>query len=311
MPDDLERRIRLSRAARLYYVDGWSQDDIALALSTSRSNVSRLLETARKERIVRFVVDDPLRRHTSLEADLEAAFDLTEALVVAESDPTLVLVGSLGAERLVRALDGASRIAIGWGRTIEAVIDHAVADQPFDIEVVQIGGDLTMAPAASGHELVRRLAGTLGGRHRFMHAPALLDSVETARQLGSDPRIAAELDRARTADVALIGIGLPGIGFAEKAVADSYRGKQTPAAVISARLVGDDGAELDGPLRDQVIAVDLDDLRRIPTVIGVAAGEAKGRAIAAAARGRTLDVLVCDQDAAIAALEERTSHATT
>ncbi len=168
-----------------------------------------------------------------------------------------------------------------------------------------------MPPAASGHELVRRLAGTLGGRHRFMHAPALLDSVETAQRLESDPRVAAELERSRTADVALIGIGLPGIGFAETAVADSYRGEQNPAAVVSARLIGDDGVELDGPLRDQVSAVDLDDLRSIPTVIGVAAGENKGRAIAAAARSGVFGVLVCDQDAAIAALTERTSHATT
>lgn len=301
MSDALERRIRLAEAAHRYYVDEWSQDQVAELLGTSRSNVSRLLETARREGIVRFVIDHPLQRHGALEAALGDRFALKEAVVVAGTESALDLVGRVGATTLLENLRGT--LAIGWGRSVEAVISHALADAPLDVEIVQVGGDLTMAPAASGHELVRRLAQQLGGRHRFLHAPALVGSEATATELLSDPHIGDALERARRADTALVGIGIPGVGFAEKAVADSYTGRQTPAAVISARLVDAAGTELEGPLSRRVIAISLDDLRAIPQVIGVAAGAEKGAAIAAALRGRLIDTLVCDQSAAAAALD--------
>ena len=304
MDDTLQRRLRLAEAAQRYYVDGWSQDAVADLIGTSRSNVSRLLDTARREGVVRFIIDHPLQRHTALEAELQRGFGLAEPIVLTGPDPTLDLIGALAARRLATLLPTATRVAIGWGRTVEAVIGTISVDEPLNVEVVQVGGDLTMAPAASGHELVRTLAEALGGRNRFLHAPALLESESVAAELRSDRRIAHELDLARRADLALVGIGIPGVGFAEKAVADSYRGTQSPAAVIAARLIDDRGVELEGPLRERVIAIGLDDLAAIPTVVGVAAGAEKGRAIAAALHAGLIDVLVCDQPAAAAALSQ-------
>lgn len=306
----LERRTRLAEAAQRYYVDGWSQDAVADLLGTSRSNVSRLLDTARREGVVRFIIDHPLRRHDALEDAMRRAFPGAEVAVISESDPSLDLVGATAARRLVELLADSDRVALGWGRSVEAVIRNITVEHPLNVEVVQVGGDLTMAPAASGHELVRRMARSLGGRNRFLHAPALLESSRVASELRSDPRIRAELDLARSADVAVIGIGVPGVGFAEAAIADSYRGSESPAGVVCARLIDDRGHELEGPLRERVVAIGLDDLRRIPTVVGVAAGAEKGRAVAAALRGGLVDVLICDQPAAATALEHSTTGAT-
>ncbi len=300
--DALARQIRLAEAAQRYYVDGWPQDRLAAHLRTSRSNVSRLLETARREGAVRFVIDHPLRRHEALEEALTRTFGVREARVVAADG--LDLVGRLAAAWLTEQdLDG-RRLAIGWGRTIEAMVGRVTIDQPFDVEVVQVGGDLTMAPAPSGHELVRSLGDALGGRHRFLHAPALVGTARVARELLAEPRIAAELDLARRADVAVLGIGIPGVGFAEKALAESMpEVDDTVAAVICARLIDTHGTELPTPLRDRVIAITVDDVARIPTVAGVASGAAKGGPIAAALSSGAIDVIVCDQPAAAAAIE--------
>jgi DNA-binding transcriptional regulator LsrR (DeoR family) len=42
-------RAALIKAARMYFLDGRSQDDVARALGTSRSNVSRMLTAARAQ----------------------------------------------------------------------------------------------------------------------------------------------------------------------------------------------------------------------------------------------------------------------
>jgi DNA-binding transcriptional regulator LsrR (DeoR family) len=295
----------MAEAAERYYVDGWSQDAVAEHLGTSRSNVSRILDAARREGVVRFVVDHPLRRHPGLERALAATFGVRESLVATVADPTLALVGRLAAGRLLAEDLDDARLAIGWGRTVQATIEHVSTSSPVRVEVVQVGGDLTMAPAASGHELVRRLAGALGGRHRFLHAPALVESAATAAELRSDPRIKQGLDMAASAAVALVGIGVP-----ETGLAGIVAGVDTAdaAAVVCARLIGDDGDEIAGSVRDRVISMELAQLRRIPTVIGVAAGAEKGRAVAATLRSRLVDVLVCDQPAAAAALDSPGAH---
>lgn len=54
-----DRRIRRPEAARRAYLDGWSQYQLAESMGTSRSNGSRILDTARREGIVRFVSTTP------------------------------------------------------------------------------------------------------------------------------------------------------------------------------------------------------------------------------------------------------------
>lgn len=295
--DVVDRRIRLAEAAERYYVDGWSQDRVATHLGTSRSNVSRLLEAARAEGIVRFVIDHPLGRATAIETAMGSHASGLDVRVI--DGDGIELVGRAGAGWLVEHLPGRQRVAIGWGRTVATVIDHVSVNERHDIEIVQVGGDLTMAPAPSGHELVRRLANAIGGTYRFLHALAVVEDAATARRLRAEPRIAEELDRARRADIAIVGIGVPGQSFAENAAG----APPETAAVIAARLVDDTGAEVTGPLRDRVIAIDLADLGRIPAVLGVAAGAEKGRAVAAAARSGILDSLICDRAAALSALD--------
>ena len=301
--DQLLRRARLAEAAERYYVMGWSQDEVADHLGTSRSNVSRLLDAARREGVIRFVVDHPLCRHPSLEEAISERWGTGHVAVLAtDQHNPLELVGSLGARRLLDHVRDGIRIALGWGTSVEATVTRVAVERPSRVEVVQVGGDLAMPTSSSGHHLVRELATRLGGQYSFLPAPVLLESPGLTKQMLQDPVIRQQLDLARTADLAVVGIGLPGRGFAEKVIADAYTGDKTPAAVVCARLVDHSGEEVPGPLRERVVALTLDELRAIPTVIGVAAGPEKAEAVVAALNGGLIDELVCDQALAAAAL---------
>src|SRR5215218_7355540 len=72
----------VTSAARMYYVDGRDQQEIAAILTVSRSTVSRLLTSARERGIVRISVDeyDPYDRR--LESRLTDRFGLYRAVVV-------------------------------------------------------------------------------------------------------------------------------------------------------------------------------------------------------------------------------------
>lgn len=307
----------LADAAQMYYVDDLSQQQIAKRLQTTRSNVSRMLIAARERGIVRFHIARSLPRNARLEYALRNQFNLREAVVLsAEAGADeLDKIGQLGAQWLTENLQPGNRLALTWGRTLQAVVQAYRADQPLDIEVVQAGGDLQVDPQFSGHELVRTLAARAGARYSYLHAPAILDTSEMAATLRDNKGIARELDRARASDVALVGIGAFGTGFSarllESAMLNEHDRKvldaMAPAGDVCARFFDADGTQLDTPLRDRVLALELDELCSIPTVVGIAGGAEKAAGVLAALRGGLLDVVITDQAVAAEALHRQGS----
>ena len=77
----------LLAAARLYYVQGRSQAEVAEALGTSRSNVSRMLAEAQRQGIVEIRVNDPGGRVHELEEQVRQQFGLRDVRI-AYSAPT-------------------------------------------------------------------------------------------------------------------------------------------------------------------------------------------------------------------------------
>lgn len=307
-------RGELAEVARLYYVDQRSQDEIARVIGTGRSNVSRMLRAAREQRVITFHIHHPLARQRQVEETLTHVYPLSEAVVLSAEggEETLSRVGELAATWLADNLKDEQRVAVSWGRSLQAVVDQVQVDRFFNVEVVQLGGDLQVQLETSGHELVRELAARLGGTYSYLHAPTILDSPATARQLQDDPSIAHQLGRARSADLAVVGIGAVDKGTSVQILEQARLSPRERERFEATGAVGDicarffdiDGREVDSALRDRVLAVDLADLAEIPTVVGVAAGSEKARAVRGALRGGLVDVLICDQAVAAGVLRE-------
>lgn len=303
---------QLAEAARLYYVDDLPQNDVARRLGTSRSNVSRILQAARETGVVTFRIQYPLARSSQLEEALVDTFGIREAIVLDAGSGSSVLdrVGELAARRLADHLVDGTTIAVSWGASLQVLTGHVSTDRAHDIDVVQLGGELGIDPRLSGHEHVRELAARIGGEYSYLHAPAFVATTECARSLRNSPDIAVQLKRAAAADIAVVGVGGFRTGFSEHLLRSGVVEPELrdeliaadPAGDVIARFLDDDGVELDTRLRDRVLAVEIDELREIPTVIGVLSGRDKGRALRAAMRGGLLDVVVTDQYAATTAV---------
>jgi DNA-binding transcriptional regulator LsrR (DeoR family) len=73
---------------------------------------------------------------------------------------------------------------------------------------------------------------------------------------------------------------------------------------IALRFFDADGREVEHEINDRIIGLDLDQIRNIPRVIGVAGGAEKFDVIRAALRGKIVDVLVTDDRIAGRLLED-------
>ena len=78
-------RAMIVKVARMYYEQEMSQDQIARALITSRSNISRILTVAKKKGIVEIKIAETTKRETELEDMLVARFGIRAALVATVS----------------------------------------------------------------------------------------------------------------------------------------------------------------------------------------------------------------------------------
>jgi DNA-binding transcriptional regulator LsrR (DeoR family) len=305
----------------MYFVEDRSQDDVAAILGTTRSNVSRMLKQARDLGIVEIRIVDPAKRDHELELALRDRFGLVDVRVLEVTPETDVLsgVGRLAVRWLDETLRDGQVVALSWGQTLQGVVRAVDGLSRRDVEVVQLVGGLSaLDSAVTGQELVRELSERMGARHRYLHAPALFGSAQALTMMLHEQAIADALDAAKTADIAVVGIGAAGIGSSGTLLDALGLSPAQRAAFDASGAVGDvcaryfdlSGREVNSVVTERVLAVTLDDLRTIPTVAGVAAGREKALGILGALRGRIIDVLICDQAAARSVLSlDRTGRA--
>lgn len=303
----------------MYFLDGRSQDDVARALGTSRSNVSRMLTAARAQAIVEIRVHDQTTRAAELEQALKERFGLSHVRVAAfrpGADPQAA-AGDLAAQWLDEALRDGQVLGLSWGTSLQAMVEAFSVDQPRSVEVVPlVGGLSTVMSLVSGEELVRELAGRLGATYRYLHAPGLLRSEVARDSLLGEPTISEVLERAETADIAMVGVGAVGFGSSSDILEGLGLSAAERKSFLASGPVGDiccryfdaEGKPILGVVDDRVLAIELDRLQQIPTVIGVATGGNKAPGVLGAIRGRLIDGLIADAALALALVSEpRTS----
>jgi len=305
------------RAARLYYEKGKSQDQIATVLGTSRSNVSRMLSDAKRLGFVQIKIIAPIARHDVLSSQLKKILGIPDVQVIGSdrSETTLTSVGRAAADALTRALRPNATIAISWGRGVEAAIVEVQSETLAGLKVTQLMGGLSsVAASVSAEELGRTLAQNLHAQFVPLLAPAVVSNPRTRNTLLNEDSISRVLEVARSATIALVGIGSRGSASSEDvlkqfrlAKAHSDLVSKTYAGDISARFYDSHGKSVSSEMDNRVVGLTLEEISKIPQVIGVAAGAEKAQGVLGAARARLIDTLVTDVACATEVLQLSTS----
>ncbi len=309
---DFDRTRLLAKVARLYYEQDLTQAEISGRLRLSRQRVQRLLASAREEGIVTIAIRPIMGTFSELERSLEARFGLSEALVVETSAPddqdTIAReIGAGAAEYLTRILRPKDKVVLSWGNSllgmVNALASRSLIPMP-ELRLIQGLGSLgDPNTAMHGAELVRKAARALGARQILFPAPAIAASTAVRDALYADPYTCHTLEMARSADLAVVGIGASESDSV--AVSDLWRllPENSLSNLLAAGAVGSmnlryfnaDGAAVPSEINERVVGLNLDEIRSIPRVVGVAGGPSKLTAIRAALGAGLIHVLVTDQ----------------
>ena len=304
---------RLRLAARLYYIDGLGQHEVAKFVKVSQAKVSRLLALARERGIVRISIAEYEPRRRDLEGQLCELFPLTTAIVLKAIDGLTDTdlrraVGHFASSAVDALIPPKAVVALAGGRTLHELVHHLPESRNKALTVVQAMGSVdSNANAFDAQAVGRVMAQRLGGTFLAFNTPAYTSDKRTRDallKLEQIRRVHEHLDRA---NLAIVGVGtLENSVFVERGAlspADLNQLRKAGAVgEICGRFFNAAGKECATSWRERVMSVEIEQLRRMPQVLAIVSGSDRAFALLAAFRGQLIKGLVIDEAGATALL---------
>lgn len=303
---DTEQLRLMALASRLYHVHGLRQKQIAERLGISQARVSRLLQRAETQGLVRVVLAVPEGLRPDLEEELEQRYSVLEVHVVdvAEDEDLARSLGQAAARYLSGIAFAGDVVGFtSWSRTLqEMALAMPPVAKPVARLVVEMLGDLgSPALQHAAARATQTLAHALGAEPVFLRTPGVVTTTQLRASALADPYVQRALGLLDTLDVAFIGVGPPAV-HSQLSAGDSYFTPEQleearasgAAGQVNQRLLDSEGRPLRTSLDDLVVGSTLAQVRAARRRVVVAGGADKVTSIAAAMRGGWVDVLLTD-----------------
>lgn len=305
----------LIKVVDMYYKDELSQEEIAKKLNVSRTTVSRTLTRAKNEGYVKIVINYPSESPIDFEKAIEQKYGLKEALIAMAEDEKLsdFLVASEASDYLIRVLKSNMILGITWGKTMKKVIDNFASELSSvrisvkGVEVVPFLGTTTMDRTDEEYRLTysnilaTKVGELIHGISYNLSAPMFVSNEEVKKIIESEHEVSKVLHIAKKSDIALFGIGelsnessIASVGVVKMEELQELE-KRGGVGEIVGRIYDADGNTMDVDLNRKVIGISLEDMKKIPTRVGIAYGINKVKAIKAALKGGIVNVLITDK----------------
>lgn len=312
----MDKRDLKIMVAKMYYLEGHSQQEISKVIHMSRPSVSRILQACVNEGIVKIKIDDVSSYGKELEKRIVETYGIKEAIIVPSShsmEADKEKVGEAAASYIESLLSPGMLIGIAWGTTIHSIVKNIKPSGTLKADVIQlVGGVGNKTNDTDANMMAMTLAKALKGDSYILQSPFIVQNKIVRDLLMEEPHVKNHFQKMKNTNLAIIGLGStkPELSAQFRSghinMEDSERLMREGAiGDICGSYIDINGLRCNSSLSDRMMAISLDDLKRIPTVIGVAAGEKKADIIVGALRGRYIDVLITDEKAAAGALDYR------
>ena len=289
-----------TKAAWFYYMENYTQHQIAEAMGLSRAKVIRLLEDAKTDGIIQFNFRKDDSTRVSLEKNLIAAYGLNDAFVVPTPLNEAALTHTISRAAALYVSDHlrpGGYLNIGYGDTVSSMLGYLAKEHEDPINVVSMTGGVSYyLPSVSS---------TAYAMHLFLiPSPLIVSSSEVRDALLGEKSIQEIYAMTEHADMSVVGIGAAVEGAT---VLRNGIIRESELAILKMQgSVGDvlnhfydsEGNPITTEIENRTISTDIEKLRTMKNVVGVAGGPKKVAAIKAVLRGGYLNVLVTDSKTA-------------
>lgn len=303
------------RAAWLYYQDGLKQNDIAQILGVARTTVVNYLQEARDLGIVSIRMRHNVVASVELAQRLREKFELYDALVVPDGEKeddqgSINRIADAGGSYLLELARDGGVLGVSWGRTVRALSNRIPKANIPNLTVCQVVGSTRTKDWLWAEQCSFNIARRLGGVCLNMHAPAVLSTPEMRNMILQEPVIAEQFKLVQQCDIVCFGVCslrhdslITDSGLVTKDECQDFLDRGA-VGVVCGRFYDRDGNAFESEYDMRLLAMSLDEIRRIKMRVAVAGGQEKVAAIHGAIKGKYLNVLVTDAATAQALLKK-------
>lgn len=298
-----ERRL-MTTVAKRFYIEDVPKTDIAKELGLSRFKIARLLEMAKRTGVVKISIDEGTFIDNALSELICEHLGLANAVVThsqGNAHEVRKQVGTAAADYLAETLTPGDVVGLAWGRTLTAMTKE-LRELP-KISVVQLTGALGGDIASSPVDVVRRVSDLAGGQAHVIFAPMVVDTAEAAIALRRQTEVATAMELFDSTTVAVVSVGSwdPPNSQLLDALSPEDRADLIALGVqaeIAGILVTADGTLVHADFAERCVSITAQQMYAIPSVIAVAGGRDKARAMYAVIRAGLVSSVVIDRDLA-------------
>ena len=185
---DIRKLDDAAKAGWLYYVAGYTQEEIAKKLNVSRQSAQRMVALSVSEGLIKVRLEHPIAKCMDLQVKLKESFGLRSCIVVpsADGEPSSTLgLAQAGAKEIELHLKSPQPkvIALGTGRVLRACVEELTLLNCEHHQIVALLGNMASDGSASSYDVVMRMAEHINAKHYPMPLPVLPSSKEEKEQL--------------------------------------------------------------------------------------------------------------------------------
>ncbi|TSB48522.1 sugar-binding transcriptional regulator [Alkalicoccobacillus porphyridii] len=299
----------LIRAAKMYYELGMTQQQISSRMKYSRPTISRMLESAMDQGIVKVEIQYALNSIGELEERIKQTFDLKKVFVapVYVEKESLIRkdVGMALAEYLLNLVKDEDLIGVSWGTTLSAVAETLSQADVKGVKVVQLNGGISKNTFATGSmALLEQFGKAFKADFHLLPVPTIMDSAEIVSAIMTDSSTQEIVHLGEKSTIALFGIGR--VSHESVLYKGGYFSPENYQELMDKGAVGDicsrfydvNGQLVDDDLNSRTIGLQLEELKQKQHSIAMAVGKEKVEAVLGALRGGYLNTLFIDEELA-------------
>lgn len=290
------------KTAWYYYIENMTQQRISEKLGISRMRVIKLLEKARQTGIIQFKISQEKSQRLQVEQQLTQKWNLKDAFVAPTPPHDSNLNETIAQAAAMYISDRLSEnafINMGYGDTPSRVLNHLATMTELPISIVSMTGGVS-------YYLPNTQSSIFNAKLYLYPSPLLVSSKEMCDSMLKEPVINEIARMVRLAYMTVVGIGAMNdeATIINNGILNKndflYLSMQGAVGDILTHFIDKEGNAISSYIDERLVSTSLSTLKELNNVIGVSGGAHKVEAIRAALKGHYLDVLITDEETAIA-----------
>jgi lsr operon transcriptional repressor len=293
-------------AAWLYYEEKKTHEEIAGELKMSRVAVTRLLQKAREQGIVKFSITRALPYPYLLSREIVNKYHLRDVVIVqsgGDENSTMNALGKAGAQFLRQNLFDGCKLGMAWSKCVSSIASHLQPpEKPLHLKVHELAGTYLMQGVSYG--ISWKVSEILKAPLVSLPVPVVVTSWEARQAILNEKNIQDALTAAQEVDIAFVGIGsiqnagtIVQTGFMKEEERQRLADSGVTGEILM-RFFDEEGRHVPTELDQRVIGIQWEDLGRIPHVVAMSAGAQKAGAVHAALKSGVIHSLITDTETA-------------